>query len=98
MVHDFGGPGIARDVSVVGGRLAAVVGGKVNYGFEESIGLRQVDSRGIVTVVDLATSQETPLNDLLYRRAVLSPDGRSIVAERVTAPSTHQEVWLSPLP
>lgn len=97
VVHDFGSAGIVRDVSVVGQQLAAIVGGKVNYGFEESIGLRQLDSGGVITMVNLADSSETVLSSLLYKRAVLSPDGRAIVAERVTAPSTHPDIWLLPL-
>ncbi len=98
VVHDFSGRGIVRDVSVVGQRLAAVVGGKVSYGFEESIGLRQLDSGGVLTIVDLSTGVETPLNAMLFRRSVLSPDGRRLVAEGITRPSTHPDLWLFELP
>jgi hypothetical protein len=98
LVHDFVSGGIVRDVSVVGQRLAAVVGGKVSYGFEESIGLRQLDSGGVLTMVDLSTSAATQIDTLLYRRPVLSPDGRRLVAERITRPSTHPDLWLFELP
>jgi hypothetical protein len=38
VVHDFGAAGIARDVHVVGNRMAAVVGGRVAFGVDPSIG------------------------------------------------------------
>ena len=98
VVHDFGAAGIARDVSVAGLRLTAVVGGKVSYGFEESIGLRQIDSGGVLTMVDLGTGTEQVINSLLHRRGVIAPDGRSLVAERAIPPLMHPDMYLFQLP
>ena len=83
VVHDFGAAGIARDVHVVGGRLTAVVGGRVAFGVQPVLGPTQRDSGGVVHVVDLATSVDQSLDQpgLLFRRPALSPDGDHIVAE-----------------
>jgi hypothetical protein len=98
VVHDFEDRGIVRDVSIAGQRLAAVVGGKVSYGFEESIGLRQIDSGGVLTTVDLGSGEETIMGLAFYRRAVISPDGRHLVAERAMPPAGHPDLWLFQLP
>lgn len=98
VVHDFGSAGIVRDVSVAGQRLAAVVGGKVGYGFEESIGLRQTDSGGTLMMVNLETGEETVINQILHRRGVLSPDGRRLIAERAVPPAGHPDLYLFRLP
>ena len=47
VVHDFGPAGIARDVHVAGGRLTAVVGGRVNVVPDAELGQIQWDSGGI---------------------------------------------------
>jgi hypothetical protein len=99
IVHDFGLAGIPRDVSVVGNRLAAIVGGNVSYGWEESIGWRQVDSGGTIMTVDLTTGTEVTHPGLgRYRRAVLSPDGHSIVVEGLLGGQTHPDLYLFRLP
>lgn len=100
IVHDFGASQIVRDVSVRGDRLAAIVGGNVHYGFEAVLGQRQVDSGGVVTTVDLRTHEEQhyPKRDVLFRRPVLSPDGRRLVVEGVAKPETHPDLWLFELP
>jgi WD40 repeat protein len=86
VIHDFGVSGIARDVHVVGNRLAAVVGGRVHFGNDPSLGPTQWDSGGIVHVVNLQNGSDVALPDLvdpgLYRRPQISPDGTSLVAER----------------
>jgi hypothetical protein len=98
-VHDFGAAGIVRDVSVVGDRMVAIVGGKVNYGFEAAIGLRQVDSGGTIAVVDLGTDRESVLSSQLrFRRPVLSPDGRAVAVEGLLPPQTHPDLWLYQVP
>jgi hypothetical protein len=54
-LYDFGALGIARDARVVaGGRLVAIVGGKVSYGFDNTYQLGvQRDGGGVVYAVDL---------------------------------------------
>ncbi len=83
VAHDFGAEGIARDVQVVGGRLTAVVGGRVAFVVNPVLGPTQRDSGGVVHVVDLATSADQSLDQtgLLFRRPALSPDGAHVVAE-----------------
>ena len=54
VVHDFGAAGFARDVHVVGNRMAAVVGGRVAFApADPSLGPTQWDSGGVVHVVNL---------------------------------------------
>jgi WD40-like Beta Propeller Repeat len=82
VAHDFGAAGIARDVHVVGARLAAIVGGRVSFSVDPLLGPVQWDSGGIVHVVDLATDADAALDagNRLYRRPALSPtDGRLVV-------------------
>jgi hypothetical protein len=83
IVHDFGPAGIVRDVHVAGGRLTAVVGGRVNVAPDAELGQIQWDSGGIVHVVDLASDDDVSLNDVshLFRRPVLAPAGDRVVAE-----------------
>jgi hypothetical protein len=86
VAHDFGVAGIARDVHVVGNRLAAVVGGRVHFGNDPTVGVTQWDSGGIVHVVNLQDGTDLALTNptelALYRRPQISPDGTRIVAER----------------
>jgi hypothetical protein len=83
IVHDFGPGAIVRDVHVVGSRLTAVVGGRVHFVNEPSLGPTQFDSGGVVHVVDLSsgTDQSLDRSDLLFRRPALSPTGDRIVVE-----------------
>ncbi len=83
IVHDFGAAGIARDVHVAGGRLTAVVGGRVHVVPDAELGQVQRDSGGIVHVVDLASDTDVSLVDEphLFRRPVLAPAGDRVVAE-----------------
>lgn len=83
VAYDFGAAGVARDVSVVGGRLAAIVGGRVHVAPDPVLGQIQWDSGGFVHVVDLGSAADVTLSDAprLFRRPVLSPDGGRIVAE-----------------
>jgi hypothetical protein len=82
VAHDFGASGIARDVHVVGSRMAAVVGGRVAFTTDPSLGPIQWDSGGTLHVVDLQNGVEViPSGPGLFRRPQLSPDGNQIVAE-----------------
>jgi hypothetical protein len=82
MVHDFGSLGVARDVHVIGSRLAAVVGGRVSFGTDPVIGPVQWDSGGVVHVITLPDGADAALaGPGLFRRPRLSPSGGSLVAE-----------------
>jgi hypothetical protein len=86
VIYDFGAAGVARDVDVVGGRMAAVVGGRVHFVDDPSFGPTQWDSGGIVHVVNLADGADVTLTNPnepgLYRRPRISPSGSQIVVER----------------
>ena len=86
VVHDFGAAGIARDVQVVGNRMAAVVGGRVHFGVDPSLGPTQWDSGGIVHVINLQDGSDMTLDDPsnggLFRRPQMSPSGAQVVVER----------------
>lgn len=83
VAHDFGAAGIARDVHVVGTRLAAIVGGRVSFSVDPFLGPVQWDSGGVVHVVDLATDADVALEpgSRLYRRPALSPAGDHLAVE-----------------
>jgi hypothetical protein len=83
VVHDFGAAGVARDVHVAGGRLTAVVGGRVHLEPDAAVGQIQRDSGGFVHVVDLASDADVTLDDEqnFFRRPVLAPSGDRVVAE-----------------
>jgi hypothetical protein len=86
VVHDFGAAGIARDIHVVGNRMAAVVGGRVHFTVDPALGPVQWDSGGIVHVVNLQDGSDMTLDDPsnggTFRRPQISPSGSQIVAER----------------
>jgi hypothetical protein len=82
MVYDFGAAGIAREVHVVGNRLAAVVGGRVAFGNDPVIGPTQWDSGGVLHMVSLSDGADVIVGSPgLSRRPQLSPTGSEIVAE-----------------
>lgn len=82
VAHDFGTAGLARDVHVIGSRMAAVVGGRVTYGIDPAFGPTQWDSGGVVHVVDLESGADVPLGSPgLSRRPQLSPSGTGLVVE-----------------
>ena len=82
VAHDFGAAGLARDVHVVGNRMAAVVGGRVTYGIDPLFGPTQWDSGGVVHVVDLQSGADVTLDGPgLFRRPQLSPSGAGLVVE-----------------
>ena len=80
VAFDFGAAGIARDVHVVGNRMAAVVGGRVVFGINPVLGPTQRDSGGVVHVVDLAAGSDQSLDDpgLLFRRPALDSNGEHL--------------------
>ena len=83
VAHDFVTGGIARDVTVAGARMAAVVGGLVRVYDDGSGNPIQQDVAGRLFLVDLGTGGEqelvAPLT--LFRHPALAPDGSSVVAE-----------------
>jgi hypothetical protein len=83
IAFDFGAAGVARDLDVAGGRLAAVVGGRVHFSVDPELGPIQWDSGGVLHVVDLATGEDHTLDPgrRLFRRPALSPGGDRLVAE-----------------
>jgi hypothetical protein len=83
VVHDFGAAGVVRDVHVAGGRLTAIVGGRVHVLPDATFGQIQRDSGGVVHVVNLASDTDVALEDQphLFRRPVLAPTGDRVVAE-----------------
>lgn len=83
VAHDFGSGGIARDVTVAGSRMAAVVGGFVTV-YDDGAGSPiQQDVAGHLFLVDLGTGTEQELTAplTLFRHPALAPDGSSVVAE-----------------
>jgi hypothetical protein len=100
VIHDFGSAGIARDISVVGNRLAAIVGGNVSYGSEPLIPLRQIDSGGTLVTVDLDSGAEQVRSILgtCFRRAVLSPTAATVVVEAVDERSPNPDLLLFTVP
>lgn len=83
LIHDFAPDGIVRDVHAAGGRLVAVVGGKVSSLVDSILGPLQPDTGGALHVVDLLTGNDQVLSapGLLFRHPALRPDGRAVVAE-----------------
>ena len=82
VAHDFGTAGIARDIHVVGNELAAVVGGRVNFAVDPSLGPVQWDSGGTLHIVSLTNGGESILDGPgLFRRPRLSPSGGAVIAE-----------------
>jgi hypothetical protein len=85
MVHDFAPAGIVRDVHVVGNQMAAVVGGRVNFGIHPSLGVpTQWDSGGILHLVNFQDGTVLTLDPPtlgFFRRPQLSPTGSEVVAE-----------------
>jgi hypothetical protein len=84
VAHDFGAAGFARDVDVVGNRLAVVVGGRVAFAIDPSLGPTQWDSGGTIHVVNLQDGTEVIVEAPgpgLVRRPRLSPTASAVVAE-----------------
>jgi hypothetical protein len=101
-IYDFGPGRIVRDVQVTGNRMYAIVGGAVTFTVDPVFGAIQRDKVGQLVAVDLDTGHSSPMfvSDRLFRRPVLSPDGRRMVAEGFVAIITGPggaDTTLSPL-
>lgn len=83
IVRDYGAEGIVRDVTYGGGRLAAIVGGKVRVWLEPAGPLQSPDEGGHLHVIDPATSDDRRLtdDDRWFRHPALSASGMALVAE-----------------
>ncbi len=83
VVHDFGGLGIVRDVSVTASALVAIVGGQVSYTNDPQYGPMQVDFGGDLYHLALGTGLITRLSEAnrLARHPALSPDGTRVAVE-----------------
>jgi hypothetical protein len=82
VVHDFAAAGIARDVHVMGNRMAAIVGGHVAFGVDPSHGPFQWDSGGTLHVVNLSDGTDVTIDvPGVARRPRLSPSGSAVIAE-----------------
>jgi hypothetical protein len=82
VAYDFGAAGIVRDVHVIGSQLVAVVGGRVSFGLDPTLGPTQWDSGGTLHLVNLQDGSDMTISGPgLLRRPQLSPTGTGIVAE-----------------
>ncbi|MEP7271413.1 MAG: hypothetical protein ABI882_07895 [Acidobacteriota bacterium] len=84
-IHNFGYGRIARDVSVRGTTLAAIVGDSVIWSYEAAYSQWiQRDEGGDIAVVDLTTGVEQSYSQApltLFRHPEISPDGTRLVVE-----------------
>jgi hypothetical protein len=84
-VHNFGYGRVARDVSVRGNKLVAIVGDSIIFSYEDAHAqMVQRDEGGGISVVDLTTGAEVyfDLSPLwLFRHPEISPDGHRLVVE-----------------
>jgi len=87
VVHDFGPPLIARDVSVQGNKLFAILDGRVNYIIDPDVGPYQKDEGGQVRQVNLSNGTTTTwvVSGRFFRRPAVSPSGDRMVAEAMIA-------------
>jgi hypothetical protein len=93
VAHDFGPAGFARDVDVVGTRMAVVVGGRVAFTVDSSLGPTQWDSGGVTHVVNLQDGADMILAAPgLSRRPQLSPSGSAVVVEVYSLDTTGSAV------
>ncbi|MEX2155583.1 MAG: hypothetical protein WD773_01950 [Gemmatimonadales bacterium] len=100
-IYDFGGAGIARDVAVKNGRLAAIVGGAVSYVPDSVLGVRQVDRGGFLYLLDPAgggPAVQLGGPGFVFKRPAFSPDGTRMVVAAVDSVSTTADLWLMQLP
>ncbi len=83
VVHDFVAEGIVRDVHFGGGRLTAIVGGKLRVWLDVSGPLQYADDGGHLYLMEPATGAVRRLSgdDRWYRRPVLAPDGTALVGQ-----------------
>ena len=100
VIHDFGAGGIARDVQVHGNRLFVIVGGDVNTELLVGMGWVQNDDGGVIEVYRLDDGSVNTVVGAgrLFRRAALSPDGHTLLAESRNDPSDDWDIWRIELP
>jgi len=100
LVRDFGPSAIVRDVQVAGARLLAIVGGVVSTEFLSGMGWVQNDDGGEVHLLALDTGAESAVatSGRLFRRAALSPDGHTLLAESRDDPAEDWDIWRVSLP
>lgn len=83
VIHDFGSLGIARDVQFSSNRLIAIVGGKIQYYSDPTLGFVQRDDGGGLWQLDLGSG--TPIArkvpGLLFRHPALLSGGAKLVVE-----------------
>ena len=100
-------PAIARDVHVAGGRLTAVVGGRVIFSVDPSLGPVQWDSGGVIHVVDLASDEDVvlrsraaplPAPGALARRRSRRGRGLRLIITNPAHPDTAVSPQERPLP
>lgn len=93
-IYDFSPAGIARDVTVSKGRLAAVVGGAVSDSVDPFLGELQSDHGGPLYLVTSVTGAAFRIGDpaLRFRRPAFSPDGTRIVVAAWDTASA--DIWL----
>ena len=83
--------GVARDVSVSGGKLAAIVGGI-------PVSPTQSDRGGFLQIVEGATITQLGDSTLRFRRPALSPDGTRLVVSAWNGAAPTADLWLFELP
>lgn len=81
--YDFGGLGIARDVQVQNGRLAAIVGGAVHWRTHPVFGMAQYDSGGPIYTAKLPAGAPVIIGNVGEQilRIALTSDDRTLVVE-----------------
>ena len=100
LVRDFGTGVIVRDVQVAGTRLLAIVGGAAWVELLPGMGYVQYDDGGPIHLLTLDTGIETVVGagGRLFRRAALSPDGRTLLAESRNSADEDWDIWKVSLP
>jgi hypothetical protein len=83
VLHNFGSGHVARDPALSGNTLVAVIDGIIRVGDIPPFGVVQVDKGGLIRAVDLATGNETAVEDYshFFRHLRLSSTGDRILAE-----------------
>ncbi|MGH7585697.1 MAG: hypothetical protein ACREMH_05570 [Gemmatimonadales bacterium] len=105
-VFDFGSAGIARDVTVRGRKLLAVVGGVVFAVSDPALGVWQEDAGGPMLSLDLDSQVVQPVGSTgsyYFRHPSLSPDGVVVAVEAYLRVQPEgvlpiPDLWLYPVP
>jgi hypothetical protein len=97
VAYDFGAAGVARDVSVAGPCLLAVVGGQVSDSVYPS-GLAQSDAGGTVYLVENGIAGPVSPAGTSWRSPALSPDCRSFVGSAADTTGRPADLYRVDLP